>query len=100
MKRGGLELGLLEWHMKHFRDLSTETIEKLKHIVKTDLRYRPRLRAHSILLSNKGMSALQIVEVMDLNSDTLYRWWRRFEAEGIMGLFDKEGKGRKKNIHR
>ncbi len=83
---------------KHFKNLPDITIQKLNEIVLKEQRYRPRLRAQSLLFSHKGLSAIQIAEIMGFNLDKLYRWWRLFEKGGIDALYDKEGKGAKKKI--
>lgn len=83
---------------KHFKDLPKETVQKLNEIVIKETRHRPRQRAQTILFSHKGLSAIQIAELMELNLDKLYRWWRDFESDGIEALYDKGGGGAKKKI--
>jgi len=84
--------------MKHFNNLPNETVDKLKEIVATDKRRRPRERAQTLLFSNKGLSAMEIGRIMGLNLDKLYRWWRLFELRGIEALYDKGGGGSKGKI--
>lgn len=84
--------------MKYFTNITDEIKEELVNIQLNDNRYRPRLRAQSIILSYKGLKAKEIADLMDINLDRLYRWWRKFEQEGIIGLYDKEGKGRPKKF--
>ena len=84
--------------MKHFKDLPEETIQKLNEIVIKEKRHRPRQRAQTVLFSNKGLSAIEIGEIMGINLDRLYRWWRHFEQSGIDALYDKGGGGAKNKI--
>ncbi|MFA6145455.1 MAG: hypothetical protein WC691_11720, partial [Sulfuricurvum sp.] len=60
--------------MKHFKDLPEETIQKLNEIIIKEKRHRPRQRAQTVLFSNKGLSAIEIGEIMGINLDRLYRW--------------------------
>jgi len=84
--------------MKHFKNLPEETVQKLNEIVVKERRYRPRQRAQSLLFSHKGLSAIEIAQIMELNLDRLYRWWRHFEQSGIDALYDKGGGGAKNKI--
>lgn len=55
---------------------------------------RLRQRAHIILLAaEQGMRALQIAEIVRLNEESVRRWLKRYEAEGIEGLKDNPRPG-------
>ena len=84
--------------MIFFKDLSQETIDKLESILKQEVKYRPRLRAQAILLSNKGMAVKEIAKVMNQKLESVYDWFSRFKEGGMDNLYDKEGRGRKPKI--
>ena len=88
--------------MIFFKDLSQEIIDKLERVLKQEVKYRPRLRAQAILLSNKGMAVKEIAKAMNQKLETVYDWFSRFKDEEIDGLYDKKGRGRnpkiKKNV--
>ena len=55
---------------------------------------RLRQRAQIILLAaEKGMRAAQIAEIVRLNEESVRRWLKRYEAEGIEGLKDNPRPG-------
>ena len=84
--------------MIFFKDLNQEIIDKLEKVLKQEVKYRPRLRAQAILLSNKGMAVKEIAKAMNQKLETVYDWFSRFKDEGIDGLYDKKGRGRKPKI--
>ncbi len=47
------------------------------------------------MLSNKGKTVKEIVEILEIKKQALYEWFKRYERDGINGLYDKPGKGRK-----
>ena len=54
-----------------------------------------------MLLSNKGFSINQLVEIFDVHLNTIYNWLDSWTTEGILSLYHKKGQGRKslmKNI--
>ncbi len=75
--------------------LTKQTVQQLQTIIKTEPKYRPRKRAEAILLSNKGKTINEIVEILDVKQRAVYSWFKNYEINGITGLYDKEGKGRK-----
>ena len=55
---------------------------------------RLRQRAQIILLAaEQGMRAAQIAEIVRLNEESVRRWLKRYEAEGIEGLKDNPRPG-------
>ena len=84
--------------MIFFKDLNQEIIDKLEKVLKQEVKYRPRLRAQAILLSNKGMAVKEIAKAMNQKLETVYDWFSRFKDEEIDGLYDKKGRGRKPKI--
>lgn len=57
-----------------------------------------RERAAALLKIADGMSGLQVAQsglLKTRQADTVYRWVRRYEAEGMAGLLVRQGRGRK-----
>jgi hypothetical protein len=48
--------------------------QRLKEIHKTDARWRTRMRAHAILLSEKGFELNQLATIFDTDRDALSQW--------------------------
>ena len=60
----------------------------------SSLSARVHKRSHAILLSNKGYSVPQLCDILEVNPPAIYRWFDRFELEGVSGLLDKARSGR------
>ena len=56
---------------------------------------RVRNRAHSILLSDRKFTIKEISDIFQLNRDTVSLWIDNRERDGLAGLPDNPGKGRK-----
>lgn len=52
-----------------------------------------RQRCRYVLLSDRGYDAVQIAEVFGTTRQAVYRWFTRFEKEGIDGLRTRARKG-------
>ena len=81
--------------MRFITDLSPETLKLLKRISKRSQSYRVRQRAHCLILSAKGYTTTQLMEIFSVDRDTIYRWFSSWEAKRLVGLYDQKGKGRK-----
>jgi transposase len=81
--------------MKNITNLTLETIEELENIIKFNEKFRARRRAEAILLSYKGKTVNEIIEILDIKHQALWKWFRNFEKDGVESLHDKPGRGRK-----
>ena len=81
--------------MRYISNLNNETVKELKQIVKNDTSLQTIQRAHTILLSNDGISVKEICKIFNKSTRTIYRWLDRFKEEQIEKLADKSGRGRK-----
>lgn len=82
--------------MRYIKDLSEDIIAILKDIELNNPKYRVRDRVKSILLSNKGFSIPTLSKIFDVDKITIYKWFDSWDSLGINGLYDKDGKGRKR----
>jgi transposase len=81
--------------MRYINRLDEEVIKELEEIVKEDKRYKSRYRAQAIILSNQGKSVNELAEIFGCKIRTIYRWFNRFEAEKVAGIYELKGRGRK-----
>ena len=81
--------------MRYISNLNNNTVKELKKIVKNGTSLQIRQRAHTILLSNDGITVKEICKIFDKSSRTIYRWFNRFKDEQIEKLADEKGRGRK-----
>lgn len=54
-----------------------------------------RMRCRAILLKADGLSATQVGEQTEMTAQTVGSWIKRFENQGIKGLYTRPGQGRK-----
>jgi len=57
-----------------------------------------RMRAHAVLLSNKGFEIKEIVEIFDKCRQTVSEWITAWRKLGVTGLFNAFRKGRPKKL--
>jgi transposase len=74
-----------------------EQLEHWERSGKTEQRLAKRSRI--IVLKAQGRSTTQIAQQMGCDVDSIARWVKRFNAEGVAGLYDKAGRGRKRDYH-
>jgi transposase len=79
---------------KFVPDLTEEEVQKLKAIMKEEQSARMRMRAHIIILSNKGYSIDVIADMYDVDRDTVSSWITAWEESGSEGLKDQPISGR------
>jgi transposase len=52
-------------------------------------------RCHCLLLSSEGYEVKELAGIFRVSEISIYSWFKRWEKGGIVGLRDKEGRGRK-----
>ncbi len=78
--------------------LKQELIVQLKEVIKTDSRYKSRIRAQALLLSNQGVKIPEIIKIVGCSQRTLYRWFDRFNQDSISTVHELVGRGRKPKL--
>jgi len=81
--------------MRYIDKLDEVLMKELEIIIKEDKRYKSRYRAQAIILSNQGKSVNELAEIFGCEIRTIYRWFDRFEAEKVEGVYELKGRGRK-----
>jgi transposase len=83
-------------YTKIFKFKSIHDKKEVKKLAKNkliDARYA--LRALILLMRNRGISQKQVALALETNRKSVAFWEERYNKEGIKGLFDKPGRGRK-----
>ena len=76
------------------RSLSEQEHRELDQLFRSATSARVRNRAQMILLSaEKSMVATEISSIVRCGEETVRRWIKRFNTEGIQGLFDEPRAG-------
>ena len=63
-----------------------------------DDKYKTGMKLNAIYQLSKGMSSRKLVDFYGTSFKQILNWVHRFEAQGIEGLKDKEGRGRKSRL--
>ena len=84
--------------MNRVHTLSDEDIEALEQLHRETDNADVRSRCDMILWSNEGLSPPQIAKRVRFSHDTVVRYIKRYEAEGLSGLFTKPRSGRPRRV--
>lgn len=74
------------------------TPEEIKALIKKDDRYTIGLRLYAVYQVSKGQSSRKLEELYQTSFKQITNWVHRFEQEGLEGLKDKPGRGRKSGL--
>ena len=53
------------------------------------------MRCRCVLLKSEGLSSAQVGEQTEMTSQSVNSWVKRFEIDGVKGLYTRSGQGRK-----
>jgi putative transposase len=84
--------------MNRVHTLSDEEIQALEQLHRETDIADVRSRCDMILWSNDGLSPPQIARLTRFSRDTVVRFIKRYEAEGLAGLFNKPRSGRPRRV--
>ena len=74
------------------------TTEQIKAEFSKDDRYKVGMKLNAIYQLSKGVSSRKLVEFYGTSFKQILNWVHRFEADGVDGLKDKAGRGRKPKL--
>jgi transposase len=84
--------------MRFIRDLNPETQEILEKINRTSDFPQVRDRAKCIILSSQGYSIKSLMSIFNVSRKTIFNWLTRWEEQGVLGLYNRAGQGRKPKL--
>ena len=76
--------------MTNILNLTIKAREELENIIKYSDKFRARKRAEAILSINKGKTVNEVVELLDLKHQALWKWIRNFKKDGIECLHENQ----------
>lgn len=85
--------------MQFTRKVFPETQGLLQRLYRQSRHHQVRQRAHCILLSSQDYSIAQLMEIFSVSRKTLYNWFNNWEEQGVVGLYNRPGRGRKKTFN-
>ncbi len=74
------------------------TADSIKSLIRKDERYTIGLRLYAVYQVAKGQSSRKLEDVYNTSFKQITNWVHRFEREGLDGLKDKKGRGRKDKL--
>lgn len=77
------------------REITPETLSLLHRIYNHSKHHQVRQRAHCIILRNQGFGITQLLKIFPVTSKTIYNWLNAWDSRGILGLYNRPGRGRK-----
>ncbi len=74
------------------------TPEEIKALIKKDDRYSIGIRLYAVYQVSLGQPSRKLEELYQTSFKQITNWVHRFELEGLDGLKDKAGRGRKSSL--
>lgn len=78
------------------KQLDESQIRQLKEMSRKEVG-RVSRRAHMVLMSSKNVAVPTIAALYEVSQATVRFWIRKFEIEGVKGLYDEDRSGRPRN---
>lgn len=78
-----------------FVKLSEAEIVTLQEGHKNGSQFQFRNRCQCLVFSHQGRTVTELAQFFEVSQITIYGWFDRFENNGIVGLMNKPGQGRK-----
>lgn len=83
---------------KRFISLTETEFITLQEGRKNGKQYQFRDRCQSLILSHQGKEVKEISSIIGVSLLTIYLWFNRWELNGIAGLLNRAGQGRKAKL--
>ncbi|MFY7732295.1 MAG: helix-turn-helix domain-containing protein [Bacteroidia bacterium] len=80
---------------KRYIELSPSEVITLEEGYKNVKHHQFKSRCHCLLLSNQGYDMATLKSIFQVTHPTITNWFDGWEKQGIVGLWNKSGQGRK-----
>ena len=81
------------------RDINPLSLKLLNRIYRESRHHEVRQRAHFLILVSQNVKKENMMKIFKFSYKTMYNWLNRWEYEGMLGLYNKPGRGRKKTFN-
>ncbi len=81
--------------MMFIREINPLSSKLLQRIHRQSRHHQVRQRAHCLILASQGVKKGELMNIFKISYKTLYNWFNRWELEGMIGLYNKPGRGSK-----
>jgi len=79
--------------IREINSLSFKLLERIHH---QSQYHQVRQRAYFFILADQGVKVEELMKIFKISYKTIYNWINRWESSGIVGLYNKPGRGRKR----
>jgi len=81
------------------RDINPLSLKLLNRIYRESRHHQVRQRAQFLILVSQNFKNEKLMKIFKISYKTMYNWLNRWEHEGMLGLYNKPGRGRKKTFN-
>jgi transposase len=81
------------------RDINPLSLKLLNRIDRESRHHQVPQRAHFLILASQNIKNENLIKIFKVSYKTMYNWLNRWEYEGMLGLYNKPGRGRKKTFN-
>lgn len=75
------------------REINSLTKQLLERIHRQSRYHHVRQRAHCLMLASQGIKVEKLIDIFQVSCKTIYNWINRWDSEGLLGLYNKPGRG-------
>ena len=79
--------------MIFIREINPLSSKLLGRLYRQSRHHQVRQRAHCLILASQGVKTEELMNIFKVSYKTIYNWFNRWELEGIVGLYNKPGRG-------
>jgi len=77
------------------REINPVSAKLLERIYRSSKHHQVRQRAQCLILTSQGVKVEELMKIFQVSYKTVYNWFERWESEGMVGLYNQKGQGRK-----
>lgn len=85
--------------MFFIREINPLSFQLLERIYCSSRHHQVRQRAHFLILASQGAKVEELMKIFKVSYKTIYNWLNRWESEGMVGLYNKPGRGSKRRFN-
>ena len=80
------------------RDINPLSLKLLNRIYR-ESRHHQVQQAHFLILASQNINNKNLMKIFKVSYKPMYNWLNRWEYEGMLGLYNKPGRGRKETFN-
>jgi len=84
--------------MFFIKEINSLSFNLLERIYRQSRHHQVRQRAHFLILADQGAKVKELMKIFKISHKTIYNWINRWESEGMVGLYNKPGRGSKRTF--